>query len=542
MMMLRTTRQTRRLCDSSEDQRGAALVMVFVLTAVIAMFVSIALTHTSATSREVSAETNRIQALYLAEAGISAGLNQIAISRRTGAPVSSTIGSPDSPRSLIGDYWTTITNNGDDTFRITATGAVGTSTRTLEVIAAPVPPGPFEHSMFAGNFSGDSAYSLELGGVGSQADIISGDVYSGGDVFFNDDATLNGSLRAGGSITGIEGIAGVHMDLPRVLDIDYEQFNDHDVAELFKSSDRRFDSLGGWADQLGSSSPAHIFRRNPSDRVRDTQNTVGDDYFLEDPFEGIGVDWNQDGSDATVVTLPESANNSVFFIDGNLWLHNRRTLSLKLRANNGDPIRVTFVVKGNIYFSDNLFYDDPSVDGAAFIALSEEGREDSGNIYFGDPSFGTMAFAESMLFAENNFVDNNLSTSSNARMELRGNMTAGNQVAINRDFVDRWGRVTHTKLDLAFDPRQAVGGLNLPGLPIEADHPIGYTIAAWREIALPASAAPDAPTIQVPNRYTIQAQSSTPGEWRERWQEQFGDTWLETVRQGKWNSGSAQSN
>ena len=517
-------------------------MMVFVLAAVIAMFVSIALTHTSATSKEVGAETTRIQALYLAEAGISAGLNQIATSRRTGAPVSSTIGSPDSPRSMIGDYWTTIRDNGDDTFSVTATGAVGTSTRTLEIVAAPIPPGPFEHSMFAGNFSGDAAYALELGGVGSQADTISGDVYSGGDVIFNDDATLNGTLRAGGSITGIAGAGGVHMDLPRVLDIDYEQFHDHNVADLFDSSARRYDSLGGWADQLSSSNPAHIFRRNPSDRVWDTQSTEGDDYFLEDPFQGIGVDWNQDGSNATIVTLPESANNSVFYIEGNLWIHNRRTLSFKLRTDSGEPVSVTFVVKGNIYFSDNLFYEDPSVDGAAFIALADEEAEDSGNIYFGDPSFGTMAFAESMLFAENNFVDNNLSSTSNARMVLRGNMTAGNQVAINRDFVDRWGNATHTKLDLAFDARQAAGGLNLPGLPIEADHPIGYTIAAWREIALPQSAAPDSPTIQVPNRYTIQSQSSTPGEWRERWQEMFGDTWLETIRQGKWNSGSTNSN
>lgn len=542
--MIMYTRRFSRTSQSSnhrsESQRGAALVMVFILSAVIAMFASIALTHTSSATKEVSTETMRIQALYLAEAGISAGLNQIAVSRRTGNPVDANIGTAANPRSLNGDYWATIVDNGDDTFNIISTGVAGSSTRTLEIVAAPIPPGPFDHSMFAGNLSRDPAYSLTLGGSGSQADHVTGDIYSGGDVVFEDDATMDGALWAGGKIAGTSGRSGVFMDSPSVLDIDYAQFHDFNVDELFESSSRRYDSLGGWADQLDASSPAHIFRRNPSDRTSDTRSTVGNDYFLEDPYEGIGVDWAQTGDDATIVTLPAGANNGVFYIDGNLWIHNRRTLSFKVQTEGGEPTRATIVVKGNIYFSDNLFYDQPDDDGVAFIALADEETEDSGNIYFGDPSFGTMAFAESLLFAENNFVDNNLSSSSTAQMTVRGNMTAGNQVAINRDFVDRWGRSTHTKLDLAFDPRQANGSLNLPGIPVEGDHPIGYRIAAWRETALPVTPAPVPSTIQVPTTLSFGSSGSSSGDWRTRWDRLFGDDWLETVRQGKWSAGSGQ--
>jgi hypothetical protein len=64
-----------------------------------------------------------------------------------------------------------------------------------------------------------------------------------------------------------------------------------------------------------------------------------------------------------------------------------------------------------------------------------------------------------MLFAENNFVDNNLDTSGQPYLSVFGNMTAGNHVAINRDGQNR------TRLDVTLDER-IISLLDLPpGLP-----------------------------------------------------------------------------
>ena len=51
---------------------------------------------------------------------------------------------------------------------------------------------------------------------------------------------------------------------------------------------------------------------------------------------------------------------------------------------------ITFVVKGNVYVSDNMFYKDIDKDAVVFIALNDADVKDSGNIYFGDPVFGTL--------------------------------------------------------------------------------------------------------------------------------------------------------
>ena len=46
-----------------------------------------------------------------------------------------------------------------------------------------------------------------------------------------------------------------------------------------------------------------------------------------------------------------------------------------------EPVKVTFVVKGNIYFSDNILYQDSAQDGVAFVSIKDENVKDSGNIF-----------------------------------------------------------------------------------------------------------------------------------------------------------------
>jgi hypothetical protein len=84
------------------------------------------------------------------------------------------------------------------------------------------------------------------------------------------------------------------------------------------------------------------------------------------------------------------------------------------------------------------------------------------------------------MYAENDFIDNNLSATGSARVTVNGNMTAGNQVRINRD----WG-TQHSKLTVNFDDRIWTGALDLPGLPTQSGAGATWTVASWREISVP---------------------------------------------------------
>jgi hypothetical protein len=63
---------------------------------------------------------------------------------------------------------------------------------------------------------------------------------------------------------------------------------------------------------------------------------------------------------------------------------------------------------------------------------------------------------------------------------VHGNMTAGNQVKINRDFGTQ-----HSKLTVDFDSRIWDGTLDLPGLPTQSQSGAAWTVASWREVSLP---------------------------------------------------------
>ena len=156
-----------------------------------------------------------------------------------------------------------------------------------------------------------------------------------------------------------------------------------------------------------------------------------------------------------------------------------RAYSFTLWNASGTPIHLTFVVKGNIYISDNIFYNQANQDGLAMIAMKDPSVTDSGNIYFGDPTFGTLEYMDAFMYAENNFYDNNLSASGSATVTVHGNMTAGNQVLINRDYGTQ-----HSKLTVNFDSRIWDGTLQLPGLPTASGSGSAWSVASWRESPL----------------------------------------------------------
>jgi hypothetical protein len=464
-------------------KRGGALLIAVFVTIVCAGMAAGLMTVTSGSKKEHRASTEHMQALYVAEAGLNSAIDAV----RSGTPV--VLGDAENPVPFSsGSYWGTSVDNGDDTYTITVYGTEHNDTRGFEAVLVKQGDGVYSSALFAGNKSNDPAYVMKFGGTGAQGDVVNGNVYSGGGILRKGSAALNGEVRATGTLTGVGGDSGVTQPTPDLVAMNYPVNNNINVANAFASATYKSSSdYGGKAWQLPESNPAHIFRKNPNDRTANTGATVKDDYFLEDVYEPINTSSAINSGAGSHITISgiggepgPNGNDLLYYIDGNLWIHNNNAYSFTLWNASNTPVKVTFVVRGNIYISDNIFYQNAGGSGLALIAMKDSAVSDSGNIYFGDPSFGTLEYMDAFMYAENNFLDTNLSATGSARVTVHGNMTAGNQVKINRDYGTQ-----HSKLTVNFDPRIWNGNLDLPGIPSVSGGSETYLVASWREVALP---------------------------------------------------------
>jgi hypothetical protein len=459
-------------------------VAVVVLLGLSAAMIAVS----GAAQREVVGAAGSSRAFYAAEAGASHGIEaaRAGLVPELGTLDIATLATPEGFAGGI--YWGSATDNGDGTVTVLSYATVAGTSQGVEVVLGEGTPDIYNSALFAGNTSREAGYDLEFGGLGLQADSITGNVYSGGNISITGDATINGALQAAGAIGGGSGETGASLPVPDIAAESYETNHDYDVAASFAAGAySASNGLGGTALQMPEADPTHIFRLNPSDRLSDTSATAKDDFFLEDPYESVNTSSTVNQKNATHITLSGQDGNpgpngsdKVYYIDGNLWVHNKKLFSFKFANSAGDPIRVTFVVKGNIYFSDNILYEDSTEDGVAFIAMEDANESDSGNIYFGDPVFGTLEQMDAYMYAQNDFYDNNLDAKGSKAVTVNGNMTAGNQVKINRDYGNQ-----HSKLTVNFDDRISTGAITLPGLPGSDPGPGGYAVASWREVALP---------------------------------------------------------
>lgn len=461
-------------------EAGAALYLALVIGIVLMGMSTVMVSVSTTTTQENETARKHMVRLQIAESGVRRALLELS---QGGDGDIGTMGAPvDFGR---GTHWVDTTDNGDGTYTVIARGRYGSGERVVAAVVQEM-GGLFHHAVFAGNASGDIAYDLDFGGTALQADVVNGDVYSGNDILVTGDATLNGDVRAKGSITGATGETGVTQPIPNIAAMGYETNHDINVAQQFAASQYwSYDSAGGYAWQLPASKEAHIFRKNPTDRYSEYSSTAKDDFFLEDPFETVRVDSNQNGTDPYRITLSGGdepgleGNDRVYFIDGNLWIHNKRTYSLQLMYTGEGGTRVTFVVKGNVYISDNFFVDGGVLSGVAIIAIHDAAVSDSGNVYFGDPAFGTLQQMNAFLYGQNSFYDNNLDSFGSALVDVNGMMSAGDHVEINRT----WWNGQHSKLTVNFDDRIKTGALALPGLPTVVGGSSTFAIVAWHEVA-----------------------------------------------------------
>lgn len=466
------------------DQRGSAAVVALVAVTVLVGLCGAMLMIASRSSGEGGSAVDRHQATAAAQAGLGEALAQAAVGNLA------SIGDADTPVPFGGGaYWVEVEPAEDGgSVLVSSYAEVRGEREALQALLTGAGQDIYDHALFAGNSSGDPLYAMKLGGTGAQADQVTGDVYSGGSVLVEGDAAVTGDIRAQDDITGANGETGVTQPIPDIAAMDYPNTADFKVADLFAGALYQSNALGGRAFQVRETNPAHIFRKNPSDRLTDINSTSKNDYFLEDPYEPVHSDSGSTGANACPITLAgvsgepgASGNQKVYYIDGNLWVHNKNVFSFKLEHGEPGGVQVTFVAKGNIYFSDNVFYDNTQQDGVAFIAMKDGAVADSGNIYFGDPVFGTLEQMHAFMYAENNFIDKNLSATGSAQVAVYGNMTAGNKVDIQRDFGGQ-----HSKLTVNYDGRISAGDLLMPGLPrANPDEGGDWTYQATRRIARP---------------------------------------------------------
>jgi hypothetical protein len=467
-----------------DSRRGSALLLAIIATFVLAGMAGAMLAVSGSKEKEQMADTASMKAFYAAEAG----LNDTIAALRAGT--ASPIGGGNVLNFGGSSVTGTIVNNGDDTTTVTVFGSHNNTSRGVQAILESQSQNIFTTALFAGNSSEDPNYVMKFGGLGGQKDEIEGSVYSGGSVQISGDAEIDGNVYASGTVGGTPGgdvKTGVTQPIPDIAGMNYATNHDYDVAAIFSSGLATYSSstYGGSAWQLPANNPCHIFRKNPSDRTTETSKTAKNDYFLEDPYEtlktGSTTAWSS-GSKVTLTGLGgksgPNSNEKVFYIDGNLWIHNKKFYSLSLYNAGPEAIKITFVVKGNIYISDNLFYESFDKDAVAMIAIKDDAVTDSGNIYFGDPAFGTLEYMDSFMYAENNFYDNNLSASGSTSVTVHGNMSAGNKVDIKRDYGS-----SHTKLKLIWDDRIATGSLAMNGIPTTPQGGGGtWNLLAWMEV------------------------------------------------------------
>ena len=295
--------------SSSRRQRGNATVIAVIVLFVIGSMAGVVLMVSQRQSSEVSALGDQNRAFFVAQTGVNAALAEIE------AGNTDALGSEQSPiESSGGRYWVDVVDNGDSTLTVTSHAQAGLQERAIEAVVQQEEEGVYHNGVFAGNSSNDPSYVLDLSGVSTQADKILGDIYSGGSVTVRQDASVSGTIRALTTVSGngsSTAETGKKQAIPDIAAMNYASTADIKVASEFSTGGPTYKSnaAGGSAWQLPESNPAHIFRKNPSDRSSECSGTVKNDYFLEDPYETVLADSTSDGSNAYPITLSSSASS-----------------------------------------------------------------------------------------------------------------------------------------------------------------------------------------------------------------------------------------
>jgi hypothetical protein len=429
-----------------KKEKGFVLIIALL---VVLIFTITGMTVLTIAQQEITlsrTDEDKAAAFYLAEAGLAKMQEQLQ------SPVVGDINNIIEQSLEIGSYKVELDTSQSPCY-LTSTGTSGNVDKKVRIQVTFLAP-PYEHAIYAMNDSG-SNWDFQLRGTGNPVpkgpgleiggkDIINGNIFIDGDAYFFEESSVNpapipnplgmqGDVGATGSINvddsaDISGDTYPYSELPDIVDLvlmDYENNNTHNVSQIF-------DDAGVSSGYLPLGSELRdVFVKNPSDRSSECTTTTGDDFFFE-PSTGF-----IEGNYKTAETPLDAGQNRVYYIDGDLWIHSKNdTFGFSMTG------KSTIVVTGNIHICDNLEYaDEQSMLGLVALGkYSDMGELTSGgNVYFGDPTFGTMYVTSGMMFAANDFLFNTDPISSkeaepSTGFTVNGNFAAMGQVNIERDW------------------------------------------------------------------------------------------------------------
>jgi hypothetical protein len=438
-----------RICRSSE--KGivliAALVFTLVLTILGFSVLIVAGNEITLTQKGI----DKTKAFYLAEAGIEVLISRLSIGES---------GNIDETSLGEGIYRVDYYADADPPYAI-STGRVKGREKRIKVTLSFLAP-PYECSIYAANLLG-GVWTLMLRGEGSPrstgphgevegADIINGNIFVNGDVDMYEESSVNpapapntyeldGDVNATGTVSlndsaTISGEITQNAEMqepPDLIGMNYAVNNTHNVAQIFEEEE----VSGG---HLVDHELRDVFMQNPPDRHAECDSTTGDDYFLE-PVSVYGGGTYKDAP-----TPLHLGTNRIYYVDGDVWVHSQSSYGFTVDG------RATIVATGNIHLSDNIKYADTNSDILGLVALGNYDEDgdlvSGGNIYFGDPRYGTMYVVSGLMFAANDFLYNTDSVTYHpAEPEsgfiVNGNLAALNQVVIERDWYTKgrgWSR------------------------------------------------------------------------------------------------------
>jgi hypothetical protein len=429
-------------------KNGMALIMVLIVTLI---FICIGLAILALSEQESilgRIDTDKNRAFYLAEAGLAK------MAEKLETPIVGNLNQVLTGTLEGGTYSVSIDTNLWPCYAV-ATGTSGTVQKRVRAQAMFLAP-PYEDAIWAMNKSG-AAYNFILSGTGNPTstgsgnkggkDIINGDLFVNGNAYLFEQSAIGaapapntynlpGNLEATGniSVAGSASVAGsvnpnapapAGFSLTDLINMNYAANNTYNVSQEFTTA-------GVSSGFLPSGNALRdVFVKNPSDRAAECASTTGNDYFFEPSSGFVGGTWN------TAPTPLHAGSNRIYYLDGDLWVHSKNgTYGFTMDG------KVTIVVTGNIHISDNLVYKDSS----SMLGLVALGKYDSsgnlisgGNIYFGDPTFGTLYEFSGMMFAANNFSYNMTmtgawSTEPKSGFIINGSFAAVNQVSVIRNW------------------------------------------------------------------------------------------------------------
>lgn len=390
----------------------------------------------------------------------------------------------------------------------------------------------FFKALYAGNASNQTGYTLDLGGTVEQFDDIEGDVYVHGNIRLRDASILwqkerfedtngNGTFDFGESVKeiknqeigfynlGTESTGDIYLRSPIGEDWKTRHSEVYEHPTIFTENashlglpdftpcfNRITFRVSEEIHAQGSpcsivlmqqtvqgktisdpTHPAHFFIELESKQISSTVSPLHNGlhtYLLQD----------LSSPSSSFINVVPQGNREVYFLAGNLWIHSEslEPLTFELKDSK-DPLRITFLVQGNIVFGNNLSYRqsqslsfsqkewNPFQDAIAFIAVKNQTNPlETGHLILADFASQTLDRIDGYLFAENDVLSH--SSLLSKRLIIHGSLGAGNQIRINQECIDLvWRALSdehRTQFCIYFDSRirQFIRDREwLPGIP-----------------------------------------------------------------------------